>query len=330
MLLHQCSYVVQSPAVFNYIVMDNPLAPSPYETLNVSEDATLATIQRGYRKLVLSCHPDREPDESAKKEKAEQFHQVQQAYEILSDENRRQRYDEKVKLAELRAEAVEKRRPSLSQKSYDQASRPSYRSVRHYESLSASSGYSASNFSNDSGYVTKTPSANSATTKQSDPLQSFIHSHQLSEQTVKLAKGKQRSPDAEPVCVPPISSSGLKLSEYFTQGYKTLRPPPLNTGHSGNAYSMNRTSSHGSSDSGYATRTPSVASPTQHQSYPVQSYPVSSYSVQSYPAQNYTHSRQPSQQSSSYSYSNQLSPEIEVVRAAPISSSKHKKERRLR
>ena len=96
--------------------MDDPLPQSPYKTLNVPKDATLATIRSAHRKLVLSCHPDKVQDESAKKQKAEQFHQVQQAYEILSDENRRQRYDEKVKLAELRAELGEERGPFPSRK----------------------------------------------------------------------------------------------------------------------------------------------------------------------------------------------------------------------
>ena len=99
--------------------MDDPLPQSPYKTLNVPKDATLATIRSAHRKLVLSCHPDKVQDESAKKEKAEQFHQVQQAYEILSDENRRQRYDEKVKLAELRAEMAEERGPFPSRRPYE-------------------------------------------------------------------------------------------------------------------------------------------------------------------------------------------------------------------
>lgn len=102
--------------------MDDPLPQSPYKTLNVPKDATLATIRSAHRKLVLSCHPDKVQDESAKKQKAEQFHQVQQAYEILSDENRRQRYDEKVKLAELRAEMAEERGPFPSRRSYEYAS----------------------------------------------------------------------------------------------------------------------------------------------------------------------------------------------------------------
>jgi curved DNA-binding protein CbpA len=92
--------------------MDDPLPQSPYKTLGVPKDATLATIRSAHRKLVLSCHPDKVQDPAAKIVKAEEFHQVQQAYEILSDEKRRQRYDEKVKLEELRAEMEEERRPA--------------------------------------------------------------------------------------------------------------------------------------------------------------------------------------------------------------------------
>lgn len=93
--------------------MDDLLPPNPYKTLSIPKDATLATIRGSYRKLVLSCHPDKVQDETAKKVKAEQFHQVQQAYEILSDDKRRQRYDEKVKLEELRAEMETERGPPI-------------------------------------------------------------------------------------------------------------------------------------------------------------------------------------------------------------------------
>ena len=99
--------------------MDEPLLlQNPYRTLNVPKDATLATIRSAHRKLVLACHPDKVQEESAKKIKAEQFHQVQQAYEVLSDDLRRQRYDDKVKLAELRAEMNTERAPPRRAESY--------------------------------------------------------------------------------------------------------------------------------------------------------------------------------------------------------------------
>ncbi|MCJ1301440.1 hypothetical protein MMC08_004240 [Hypocenomyce scalaris] len=86
--------------------MASPLPPDPYLTLNVPKDATLALIKSVYRKLVLTCHPDKVQDEALRAQKTHQFTQVQQAYEILSDEQRRRRYDEQVKLAELRAETL--------------------------------------------------------------------------------------------------------------------------------------------------------------------------------------------------------------------------------
>ncbi len=99
-------------------MMDEPPLQNPYKTLNVPKDATLATIRSAHRKLVLACHPDKVQDESAKQIKAEQFHQVQQAYEILSDENRRLRHDEKLRLAELRAEMHVDRAPPRRSESY--------------------------------------------------------------------------------------------------------------------------------------------------------------------------------------------------------------------
>ena len=88
--------------------MESPLPTNPYKTLNVAKDATLATIRSAHRKLVLTCHPDKikDKDDAVKVQKAEQFHQVQQAYEILSDDAKRRQYDEQVKLAELRAEIL--------------------------------------------------------------------------------------------------------------------------------------------------------------------------------------------------------------------------------
>ena len=87
--------------------MDDLPKTSYYTTLGVPKDATLATIRSAYRKLVLSCHPDKTQDEAEKAVRQEKFHEVQEAYETLSDESRRHKYDEKVKLAELRAERTE-------------------------------------------------------------------------------------------------------------------------------------------------------------------------------------------------------------------------------
>lgn len=80
------------------------LPPDPYHALGVSKDAKLPEIRSAHRKLVLKCHPDKVQDATLKAEKQEQFQNVQQAYELLSDETRRLQYDEQIKLFELRKE----------------------------------------------------------------------------------------------------------------------------------------------------------------------------------------------------------------------------------
>lgn len=86
--------------------MASPLPPDPYATLNVSKDAALAAIRSAHRKLVLTCHPDKVQDEALRAQKTHQFTQVQQAYEILSDEHKRRQYDDNVRLAQQRAETL--------------------------------------------------------------------------------------------------------------------------------------------------------------------------------------------------------------------------------
>ncbi|KAE9379761.1 DnaJ-domain-containing protein [Stipitochalara longipes BDJ] len=84
--------------------MATTLPPDPYKLLGVSKDAKLPEIRSAHRKLVLKCHPDKVQDAALKAIKQEEFQQVQQAYETLSDETRRMQYDDQVKLFELRKE----------------------------------------------------------------------------------------------------------------------------------------------------------------------------------------------------------------------------------
>jgi curved DNA-binding protein CbpA len=84
--------------------MATTLPPDPYKALGVSKDVTLPEIKSAYRKLVLKCHPDKVQDAALKAIKQDEFQKVQQAYELLSDDNQRIQYDDQVKLFELRKE----------------------------------------------------------------------------------------------------------------------------------------------------------------------------------------------------------------------------------
>ncbi|MCJ1365100.1 hypothetical protein MMC16_004220 [Acarospora aff. strigata] len=88
--------------------MASPLPPDPYQALGVPKNATVAAIKSAHRKLVLQCHPDKVQDESLRAQKQDEFQKVHQAYEILSDEQKRREYDERVRLAELRREVLER------------------------------------------------------------------------------------------------------------------------------------------------------------------------------------------------------------------------------
>ncbi|KAI9833009.1 MAG: hypothetical protein M1819_003841 [Sarea resinae] len=88
--------------------MDEPLPPDPYVVLGVDKHASLPSIRSAYRKLVLTCHPDKVQDPTLKAKKVDEFQRVQQAYEILSDDQKLQQYKDQVRLAELRREVLER------------------------------------------------------------------------------------------------------------------------------------------------------------------------------------------------------------------------------
>jgi len=72
------------------MVSEQSMAEDYYKTLEVPREASQADIQKAYRRLARKHHPDLNPDDKAAKKR---FQEVQAAFDVLNDPNKREQYD---------------------------------------------------------------------------------------------------------------------------------------------------------------------------------------------------------------------------------------------
>jgi len=66
-----------------------PVKRDYYEVLGIDKNATSEVIRKAFRKLAFQYHPDRNPEDGT----AEKFKEINEAYEVLSDQDKRDAYD---------------------------------------------------------------------------------------------------------------------------------------------------------------------------------------------------------------------------------------------
>lgn len=82
----------------------------PYEILGLSRDATEADIKKAYRKLALKNHPDKQTTEEEREKANAVFAKISNAYQILSDNDLRRKYECRKKKEEFSAQSPRRAR----------------------------------------------------------------------------------------------------------------------------------------------------------------------------------------------------------------------------
>src|SRR3712207_5258520 len=72
----------------------------PYQLLGVSREASGDDVRKAYRRLAREHHPDANADDP---EAEGRFKEIQQAYEVLSNPDKRRKYDERLRTSSSRS-----------------------------------------------------------------------------------------------------------------------------------------------------------------------------------------------------------------------------------
>ncbi len=88
-----------------------------YSILEINQSASIETIEKVHKLLVKKYHPDLQPNDK-KKEAELKLREINEAYEVLTNENKRREYDEKLKEEKIR-ELMSEIKESHQQNQYD-------------------------------------------------------------------------------------------------------------------------------------------------------------------------------------------------------------------
>lgn len=89
-----------------------------YEILEVSQNASSEVIEKAYKTLAKKYHPDLQPDEASKKESENKMKEINEAYEILSNEEKRKIYN--LELEEEKGAQIERAQSNANNISAEQ------------------------------------------------------------------------------------------------------------------------------------------------------------------------------------------------------------------
>ena len=119
-----------------------------YEILEVSRMASKEVITKAYKVLVRKYHPDLEQDEGKKEEAKEKMVRINEAYETLSDDEKRKKYDDTIAILEEK-ERIAKEKERQQSKTQNVNNNRNINVNRNINNVNSNNNISINNIDND-------------------------------------------------------------------------------------------------------------------------------------------------------------------------------------
>ena len=119
-----------------------------YEILEVSRIASKEVITKAYKVLVRKYHPDLEQDEKKKDEAKEKMVRINEAYETLSDDEKRKKYDDTIAILEEK-ERIAKEKERQQSKTQNVNNNRNINVNRNIDNVNSNNNININNIDND-------------------------------------------------------------------------------------------------------------------------------------------------------------------------------------